>query len=337
MNTRRLQFLSIFTLLLLCTACQLDVVAEPTFTPTTEPTKTPTNTLTPEPTLTSTPTATFTLTSTLTATATATATPIPGEVVIPISSMNDSPPWLDHAFDPEAKPGVMFYAFNTTKPPFDNRLVRQAFAAAVDREAVAAIATRLYTSNVQPATTFLPPQMLGRNLYNEVGISFDPERAKDLIKEAGYDDVSSFPKTTLYISASSSEAPGLYLQMAEAIVNMWQEHLGIEVIIKSIGYVGDLAAYLDTNPNGYDIYRLGFYMTSGEDMDPRFIEIFHSDTDLNFGYNFAHFSNDEFDDLLDRAVNASDPEKRQLLYIEAEQILCEEEAALIPLYFYTMP
>lgn len=289
-------------------------------TPTSVPaTSTPTITFTPEPTL------------------TPTATPVPGDIVIPITSMEDSIPWLKDAFDPKAKPGVMFYAFNITKPPFDNLLVRQAFAAAVDREEVAAIATRYYWQGARPATTFIPPQVLGRDLYNEIGIPFNSSLAKELLSQAGYSDPASFPKTTLYISASRSDAPGSYLKMAEAIVEMWKENLGVNVEFKSIGYVNDLASYLGSNPNGYEIYRMGFYMGTDEEIDPTFIELFHSDNDLNYGYNYAHFDNPEFDKLLNEARKESDPEKRQLLYIEAERILCETEIVLIPLYHYTVP
>jgi ABC-type oligopeptide transport system substrate-binding subunit len=48
--------------------------------------------------------------------------------------------------------------------------------------------------------------------------------------------------------------------------------------------------------------------------------------------NFGHFSNPEFDRLVDRAAGMSDPAQRQLLYIEAEQILNEQQAAIIPLF-----
>jgi oligopeptide transport system substrate-binding protein len=216
--------------------------------------------------------------------------------------------------------------------------VRQAFAAAVDREAIAAIATRLYAKNVQPATTLLPPQILGRYLYNEVGIPFDPARARELLVEAGYSDVTSFPKTTLYVSASRSDAPGIYQQTADAIVEMWKEHLGINVTVKSIGYISDLAAYLLNNPNGYEIYRMGFLCNAAEYMDPTcVIETFSSNEGLNGGFNYAHFSNPEFDKLLVRARMERDPAKRQILYIDAERILCEDQAGIIPLYYWTVP
>ena len=315
-----------FVFALILTACQ-SMPSLPTASP--QPTKIIVSTSTSVPTATSVPTSTA-------LPLTPSPTSIPGKVVIPITSMKDTIPWLGSAFDPNSHPATMFYAFNTTKPPFDNKLVRQAFAAAVDRDAIAAIATRLYAKNVQPATTLIPPQVLGRYLYNEVGVPFNPTKAKDLLVQAGYTDVSSFPKMTLYISASTSDAPGLYQQTADAIVKMWKDNLGIVVSVKSIGYVQDLATYLKNNPAGYEIYRMGFALTTLQDMDPTsVIETFSSKGELNGGNNYAHFSNAEFDQLLDNARNESDPAKRQLLYIDAERVLCEEQVAIIPLYYWT--
>jgi len=250
--------------------------------------------------------------------------------------MRDTIPWLKQTFDPKAKPGVAIYGFNTTKPPFDNPLVRQAFAAAVDREEVAAIATRYHWQNAQPATTFMPSQVLGRDLYNQVGMPFDPNLAKELLTQAGYSNPASFPKTILYISLASSEFPGATLRIAEAIVKMWQEHLGINVDVKSIGNVSDLTSYLRRNSKGYEIYFMGFYMPTEEELDPSFLELFHSSGYAYQGYNYAHFSSPQFDSMLDDARNEINPTTRQILYIDAERILCETEVAIIPLFHYTV-
>jgi oligopeptide transport system substrate-binding protein len=315
---------TVFILVLILSACQ---------------SATPNPTAAPQPTATTGPKSTAVPTNTFFPTPTVippTPTPIPGKVTIPITSMKNTIPWLAASFDPNAAPGIQYYGFNTTKPPFDNILVRKAFAAAVDREAIAALATSLYVHNVQPATTFLSPLILGRNLYNEIGIPFDPARAKEYLVEAGYSDATSFPKTTFVISTSGGAAPGLYQQTAEAIVKMWKENLGIDVTIKNIGSVANLGDYLHSNPNGFDIFRMGLGY-SGADMDPTAIELLSSNSELNQGFNVGHFTNDEFDKILVQARNAPYPGKRQLLYIDAERILCEEQAAIIPLYSYTFP
>jgi len=288
-------------------------------------------TITPFPaTETSTPSpipATSTLTSTPTNTNTPEPTPIPGVQVYPISSLENSIPWLP--YDDAKKPMSVYYGFNVEKPPFDNLLVRQAFAAAVDREQVAQKALDYYFRNAAPATSLTPPEILSRNLYNDVGIPFDPLRAKDLLQQAGYSNVESFPSTTLLVSTRGRGAPGAYYQMARLIVDMWQVNLGITVEIEVV----EIGSYRDrfaTNPP--HIYQLG-WVADYKDPDNFLKALFHSNCEVNFG----HFNNKEFDRLVDEAARLTDPEKRLLLYIQAEQILVEDEAGLIPLYHSFVP
>ena len=54
-------------------------------------------------------------------------------------------------------------------------------------------------------------------------------------------------------------------------------------------------------------------------------------------YNYGKFSNPDFDQIVERAAKSSNPAERQNYYIQAERILCETEAALIPLYHSTFP
>jgi ABC-type transport system substrate-binding protein len=284
----------------------------------------------PEPTATSIPTDTpVPPTATpVPPTPTFTPTPIPGKVVIPIEGMSSEIPWLGTAEEPN-RPGTMYYGFNVNKAPFNIPEVRQAFAAAIDRQVIADMATKYYWQNVLPATTFVPPEMLGRYLYNEVGIPFDPEHARELMKEAGYEDTSAFPTVNLWISASSAEAPGAYQLMAQEIADMWEEHLGVEVKIRSIGYAGDLVAELRNNIDECDIFRL--FLADG-DLDPAYLQLMHSDEELNFGFNLGNYSNPDFDSLVDQLLDSSDPQERQLLAIEAEKLLTEVDTAIIPLY-----
>ncbi|MBA7557551.1 hypothetical protein ES705_50312 [subsurface metagenome] len=60
--------------------------------------------------------------------------------------------------------------------------------------------------------------------------------------------------------------------------------------------------------------------------------MFHS-TDSD---NRIKWSNAEFDRTVEQAARESDPAKRLELYKRAEQILCEEETAMVPIYFYML-
>jgi ABC-type transport system substrate-binding protein len=270
------------------------------------------------PTLTSTPAST--------PTATLTSTPLPGRMTFPIQALSDSIPWL--AWDENFISGILYLGFGLTNPPFDVALVRKAFAAAIDREAIGDLAERLHWNDVRPATTFIHPEVLGRDLYNDVGIPFDPEQARDYLAQAGYTDPSSFPSTTFVISEAGQPAPGFYYQMAGLIVEMWKEHLGVTVKIEDLGRLVDYYQYLYTsNP---ELFRLSFVMTTTDGNDPDTVFRYAFYTQLNV----SDFSNADFDNLIDQASSIADPLQRQILYVQAERLLCEEFAVVIPLFHY---
>jgi peptide/nickel transport system substrate-binding protein/oligopeptide transport system substrate-binding protein len=76
-----------------------------------------------------------------------------------------------------------YITLNTTKPPFDNKLVRQAVNMAINKERVIKIVNGRASIANQP----LPPAMPAYDT-NYKGYSYDPGKAKQLLAEAGYAD-----------------------------------------------------------------------------------------------------------------------------------------------------
>lgn len=311
-------FFSLMIFILLVAACTSPQaqpekqIATPEPTSTTEPTAVPpTETYTPEPTFTPSP------------------TPVPGKQVFPLDSFAEEIPWLP--MDENNVPVINYIGFNTEKPPFNNALVRQAFSYAIDRDAITEMAIKYNYRNARPASVFTPSEVLGRDLYGAVGINFNPQKAKELFIEAGYSDSSSFPSVTFLVNVSGEKAPGAHLNVAKAMAEMWEEHLGVSV---EVTVEGNWGRYLDRlRDDAPEIFRLGW---GADYIDPdNFLrENFSSGAE----YNKTNFSNAEFDQLVESAkLQRTRPEKRQLLYIQAEYILCEEQAVIIPLYFYTSP
>jgi len=291
------------------------------FTPTSSPIP-PTNTPSPlPPTYTPTP-----IPPTATQEPTSTITPLPGLAVFSVDTLGKNIPWLP--LEPSVRPAVNFVAFNFLKPPFNDALVRQAFAHAIDRQVLVDMALRYRTNNPKPATSLTPPEILGRDLYNEVGARFDPQKAKELLAEAGYADPSTFPTVTMIVNAYGDIAPGARFNMANAMVEMWQTHLGVTVEVKVIADFKDYGNRLKTDPP--EIFWQG-WVADVNDPDNFLREMFHSGSPVNYG----HFLNYDFDLLVDKAAQSRDPAYRQDLYIQAERLLCETEAALIPLYHFT--
>ena len=304
--------LALILVLLSLTACATETPVPPPLPTSTLPPATatlpPTETLTPQPTL------------------TPTVTPLPGSLVIPITSMSSGSPWLP--LDTTARPGLYYLGFTVGNPPFDNVLVRQALASSVDRTAIVALVDRYLPEwGATPATSFTPPETLGLDLTGQVGLSFDPARAQELLRDAGYTDPGAFPAVTIFVR-TVGEYPGLPLKMAEAIACMWHEHLGIEVVVEATA--AKLPARFGSNPP--DVFRMG-WLADVNDPDNFLYEIFREGST----YNYGGWQNPEFLNLVLRAHVLSDPKLRQALYVEAERILCESEAAVIPLFHTGQP
>lgn len=275
--------------------------------------------------------ATSTPEPTATATVVPTATALPGAMVLPVDTLGKNNPWLP--LDKAATPGVNYLGFNTQKPPFNSALVRQAFAHAVDREPIAEKAKSFGTKNVIPATTLTPPQTLGRDLYGVMGAGYDPQKARDLLAQAGYSDPSKFPGVVFLVNYNGGGAiPGARVNMANVIAKMWQENLGVKVQVETVQSFQGYNNRLESNPP--DLFWMG-WVADYNDPANFFYDIFSPDGMWNGQPNFGHYSSSALTDLMERAGENGDPAERQALYIEAERLVCETDAAVIPLYHLT--
>jgi oligopeptide transport system substrate-binding protein len=216
---------------------------------------------------------------------------------------------------------TQYYGFNTKKPPMDNVLVRKAISAAIDRQLLIDVIVK---GHQMPAHTFTRPPIFGSVDPSEnVGISFDPNQAQKWLAEAGYPNGKDFPKITLL--HNTSEFHGA---IAQAIQTLLKYYLNIDIDIQSEDFDNYIKA--QKQPNTPHVFRAG-WCSDYPDANNWLYENFHSEKSPNL----IGWHNGEFDDSVDLAQKIQNPEKRKKLYRRAEQILTEEEAAIMPLYFDT--
>jgi oligopeptide transport system substrate-binding protein len=154
---------------------------------------------------------------------------------------------------------LTYYTFNTAHRPFDDVRVREALAIAVDRER---ISKDELGGATEPAGKFLPEEMSqGRDeivVAKSTMLDKDLERAKELLKEAGYPAGEGFPTIRLLINRNEQQK-----QVAQAIAAMWRNALNIEtdIIIKNWD---DYEAAI--RAGDYDLVRRGVVMQSTDEL-----------------------------------------------------------------------
>jgi len=215
-------------------------------------------------------------------------------------------------------PELSFYyiGFDTTKPPFDDVNLRRAFSQAIDKDKLASL---VYRDTVQPADGILPPGMAGFN-KDLSGLDYDVNKAKELIANSRYGDVSNLPPITI----TTAGWGGLISSELEAIIHEWRQNLGVEVKVRQLEPERFLYHLMEEKD---EMFYTGWIADYPHPQD--FLDVlFHSGTENNYG----EYSNPEVDALLDRANVEPDREAGLGLYQQAEQLLVED-AACLPLWF----
>lgn len=212
-----------------------------------------------------------------------------------------------------------YVGFTTTKPPFDNVLVRKAFSAAIDRETM----VRDVVGSGVIATQFAPVGVFGAP-NPEAGQPYDPEQAKAWLAEAGFPDGEGFPPVTYrYFTSSLEEA------LAQALQAMWKETLNVDVAIEAQEYPVFMAGLkpdvpLEQMPG---LWRLG-WGADYPDENNFVYEVFHC-TDST---NYPRAACTEADEMAFAAGREIDQDKRIELYRQVETLMFGEEVRVAPYY-----
>ena len=210
------------------------------------------------------------------------------------------------------------------KTALSNKLVRQAINLAIDRQEI--------IDNVGKAEQVAAYSFVPEGIYNPDGTEFadkeyyDPsdmdgniEKAKELLKEAGYENGEGLPTIELMYNSEGAH---------KDICQIVQENLakiGINIELAN----QEWAVFLNTRQQGgYEIARQGWI---GDYSDPMtFLDLFVT----GGGNNDSGYSNPEYDALIAAAKVETDPDKRKEQLREAEDILMDD-MPILPIYYYT--
>jgi len=211
--------------------------------------------------------------------------------------------------------GTYYYLVNTDRPPVDDVRVRQALSMSLDREQ---LARTVMQEVVIPAYSITPPGTLG---YQPPKLfDFDPEKARQLLAEAGYPNGEGWPG--LDIIYNTNEA---HRKIAVAVQQMWKKYLNVDITISN----QEWKVYLNAvSQRDFQVARRGWI---GDYVDPNnFLDLFITDG----GNNNTGFANDYYDEMiLQLAPRAPTEEERFAIFHEAETLLMQQ-MPIIPIYTY---
>ncbi|HEW92005.1 MAG TPA: glutathione ABC transporter substrate-binding protein [Thermotogaceae bacterium] len=210
---------------------------------------------------------------------------------------------------------VRFVAMNTTKPPFNDKRVRQAVAYAINKDA---ICKALFRGYAKPADSVIAPLVNG---YYSTGLyPYDPEKAKELLKEAGYPN--GF-ETTLYVAPTYHDV-GVAVQGQLATVG-----INAKVVTLEWGTFLD-EIYTDPKEAKWGMFIVG-WSPSTADADWVVRPIFYSENIVPNGDNHTGYNSPKADELIVKQMHETDPEKRKEILKELQQVLMED-APWAPIY-----
>ncbi len=259
---------------------------------------------------------------------------IPGGEVAGLDFENDP------AYRQLALPASEFLVVQYDNAPVNDARVRQAFALALDRQAIIDEVLEPAGLSAIPASGLTPP---GTALAPaDSGLTTDLEAARALFADAGFRDCAFMPPFVLFATASASP---VNRALAEAYVAQWNEAFGCgERIIIEERPLMDVVAMLDELPDeGYRIPRPGLIAFGWQADYP---DTHHWLADLvgcREQFPNAYFGQGrecgEIDETLGRAAAEHDDEARAALYEDANRALFgpQGEMPVIPVLTYTRP
>ncbi|HLR72934.1 MAG TPA: ABC transporter substrate-binding protein [Pseudogracilibacillus sp.] len=211
---------------------------------------------------------------------------------------------------------VGYLGLTVTREPFDKKEVRQAMNHAINKEE---IIDAFFEGRADIAVNPIPESIEG---YNEdiEGYDYDPEKAKELLKEAGLEDGFDMELWAMPV-------PRPYMPDGEKVAEVIQKNLA-DVGITAEIVTHEWATYLELAEKGdADAFMLGWTGDNG-DADNFIYALLDED---NIGSNnYTYFKNDEMHDLLIDAQTEVDEEKRIEMYKESQEII-NEEAPWVPI------
>lgn len=201
---------------------------------------------------------------------------------------------------------IEYLSLNNLRPPLDNPKVRLAISYAINREN---ITNSVYHGYASPSASLIPKGVIG---YVDGLVAYDPEHAKELLRQAGFENGFSFDVITIDTIRKNT----------------------LEYIKLDLAKVG-----ITLNYNLVTMKEAGNLMTAGEhdailvgwafNSDPNSVLPLILGTRSGKTMNSSNYSNPETDALIKEGREESDPERKRQIYEELNRKVVEDSPMVI--------
>ncbi len=213
-----------------------------------------------------------------------------------------------------------YYVFDTRHAPFNDVRVRRALSMAVDRDF---LADKIFAGAQLPAYSFVPPGIAGYTPGTADFASMSQldreDEAKKLLTEAGYGDGGKPLKIEIRYNTNANHE-----KVATAVADNWKA-LGAQVTLMNLD-VKSHYAYLQEG-GSFDVARAGWVADYADPENFLFLDLSTNNT-----FNYGHYNNPKFDELMQQSYAERDHAKRAQIMHDAEVLLMQDQP-IAPLMF----
>lgn len=207
--------------------------------------------------------------------------------------------------------GVQFVNLNLQEGMgLEDERVREALSISINRQE---LVDTVLSGAGTPATGWLAPQTPGYDADAE--IPYDPERAKELLAEAGAEN----------LSLNCVIRTGIYETYMTVIQSYWQE-IGVNLSVTTEDNGVWSSDWADGN---LQVTAVGWFPLYA-DADNHMYTYFYSENAVG---KSSFYNSEEFDELVSEARREQDADVRADLYKQADNLLTRVDFATIPLYW----
>jgi peptide/nickel transport system substrate-binding protein len=223
-----------------------------------------------------------------------------------------------------------YLGFNLKHKPFDDKRVRQAINYAIDKqELIDGVLLGLgepVSSPYKPGTRWTNP--------NLQPYAYDVEKAKVLLREAGFEDHDGdgiLDRDGKPLAFEILTNQNKQREMSAVLIQRRLKEIGISVNIRVLEWASFIGRFIKTGE--FDAVVLGWSLS----LDPDQYGIWHSSQQAPGQFNFIGYNNPKVDQLLEQGRLELDPDERTKIYHEFAATLLEDSPVVYLFAGYGLP